>query len=331
MSSPAIGQPPIPPTPSDANVSGKTVIVTGGNSGLGYEAARQFLTLGASRMILACRSVQRGQEAASALRAHPTVKETNPNAVTEAFELDLEDYQSGLSFSDRVKAEVKELDILLNNGGQVVTGYEKSKSGHERSMQVNCYTHLLISLELFPLLRSTAAARGTPSRITFTGSATQIMQNTMSKQPISPDSTVLGHFDDEANFNKLYRYADSKTVVNAYVRRLAALAPSEVMVNNACPGLVQTGIDKNLPFYLKLPMGLLRKSTGRTVEEGARTLIFATVVAGPETNGKFLQHNQIDPGAEFLNTAEGEEFISKLWEESIQDVAAIDPTLGCYA
>ncbi|KAK1250832.1 hypothetical protein MKX07_005387 [Trichoderma sp. CBMAI-0711] len=282
MSSPAIGQPSIPPTPSDANVSGKTVIVTGG----------------ASRMILACRSIEKGQEAASALRAHPTVKETNPNAVIEAFELDLDDYQSGLCFSDRVKAEVKELDILLNNGGQVVMGYEKSKSGHERSMQ---------------------------------GSATQIMQNTLSKQHLSSESTVLGHFDDEANFNKLYRYADSKTIVNAYVRRLAALAPSEVVVNNACPGLVQTGIDKNLPFYLKLPMGLLRKSTGRTVEEGARTLIYAAVVAGTETNGKFLQHNQVDPGAEFLNTAEGEGFISKLWKESVQDVAATDPALGSYA
>lgn len=134
-SSPAMIQPHIPPTPSDASVSGKTIIVTGGNSGLGYEAARRFLTLGASRIILACRSIDRGQEAASALRAHPTVKKANPNAFIEVFELDLDDYQSGLCFSNRVKVEVKELDILLNNGGQVVLGYEKSKSGHERSMQ----------------------------------------------------------------------------------------------------------------------------------------------------------------------------------------------------
>ncbi|KAL6891180.1 NAD(P)-binding protein [Trichoderma longibrachiatum] len=330
MSSPTLAQPPIPPTPGDANVSGKTIIVTGGNAGLGFDAARQFLTLGASRIILACRSMQKGRDAASALCAHPTVKTTNPDAIIDAFELDLDDYHSGLCFSNRVKAEVTELDILLNNGGQVVMDYEKSKSGHERSMQVNCYTHLLISLELLPLLRSTAAARGTPSRITFTGSATQIMQNTLSKQPISPESTVLGHFDDEANFNKLYRYADSKTVVNAYVRRLAALAPSEVIVNNACPGLVRTGIDKNLPFYLKLPMGLIRQSTGRTVEEGARTLVYAAVVAGPETNGKFLQHNQIDPGADLLNTPEGESFIGKLWKESVQDVAAVDPALESY-
>lgn len=163
------------------------------------------------------------------------------------------------------------------------------------AIEVNCYTHLLISLELFPLLRSTAAIRGLPTRITFTGSATQIKQNTLSKKPILPGSTILGHFDDESNFSKYFRYADTKTVVNAYVRRLAALAPSEVIANNPCPGLVQTGPDKNLPFYLKAPVALMRRFTGRTVEEGARTLIYASVVAGPDTNGKFLQHNKVDP------------------------------------
>ncbi|KAL7937833.1 hypothetical protein V8C35DRAFT_293763 [Trichoderma chlorosporum] len=326
-----MGQPLIPPTPSAANVSGKTIIITGGNAGLGYDAARQFLTLGASRVILACRSVAKGQEAVSALRADPTVKASNPDALIEVFELDLDDYQSGLRFSNKVKSEVKELDILLNNGGQVVLGYEKSKSGHERNMQVNCYTHLLISLQLFPLLRSTAAARGLPSRITFTGSATQITQNTLSKKPISPSSSILGYFDDEANFSKFFRYADTKTAISAYVRRLATLAPSEVIVNNPCPGLVQTGLDKNLPFYLRLPMVVIRKSTGRTVEEGARTLIYATVVAGPETNGKFLQHNRIDRGAAFLHSSEGEEFIGKLWRETVQDIAAVDPVLGSYA
>ncbi|KAL7798576.1 hypothetical protein V8C37DRAFT_368338 [Trichoderma ceciliae] len=326
-----MGQPPIPPTPSETSLSGKTIIITGGNAGLGYEAARQFLTLGASRVILACRSISRGQEAVSALRADPTVKESNPDAVVEVFELDLDDYQSGLRFSNKVKDEVKELDILLNNGGQVLLSYKKSKSNHEQNMQVNCYTHLLISLELFPLLRSTAVARGAPAHITFTGSSTHIKQNTLSKKPISPEETVLGHFDDEANFNRLFRYGDTKTVVNAYVRRLAALAPSEVIVNNLCPGIVQTGLDKNMPFYLRLPMGLVRRTMGRTVEEGARTLIYASAVAGFGTNGKFLQHNKIDPGAAFLDKPEGKEFIDRLWKESVKDVAAVDPTLSSYA
>lgn len=130
-----MGQPPIPPTPEGTSVANKTIIITGGNAGLGFEAARQFLTLGAARMILACRSLSKGQEAVSALQEDPSVKKANPSAIIEVFELDLDDYQSGLRFIQKVKEEVKELDILLNNGGMVVLKYEKSKTGHERLMQ----------------------------------------------------------------------------------------------------------------------------------------------------------------------------------------------------
>lgn len=124
-----MGQPLIPPTPEGTDLTGKTIIITGGNAGLGYEAARQFLTLRASRVILAVRSRTKGLEAASAL------KDTYPAATIETFDLDLDDYQSGLQFAQKVKTEVKELDILLNNGGVNIMSYQKSKSGHERVMQ----------------------------------------------------------------------------------------------------------------------------------------------------------------------------------------------------
>jgi len=244
------------------------------------------------------------------------------------FELNLADYQSGLRFADKVKKEVKELDILLNNGGQVVMKYEKAPGGHERNFQVNCLTHILICLELFPLLRTTAASRGSPTRITYTGSATQISQNTLSKKPITSTETVLGHFDEEANFSSWFRYADTKLAVNAHVRRLAKLAPSEVIVNNICPGLVRTGLDKNLAIHFKLFMSLVRRFAGRTPEEGARTLIYASAVAGPETNGKFMQNNKIDAGAEFLNGPDGEKFIDELWKETLADVIKVDPTVS---
>jgi NAD(P)-dependent dehydrogenase (short-subunit alcohol dehydrogenase family) len=130
-----MGQPEIPPTPDGTNLTGKTIIVIGANTGLGFEAARQFLSLGASRLILACRSISKGEDAATVLRADPLIKSVNADAVIQVFELDLDDYQSGIRFTQKVKAEVNELDILLNNGGIATISYEKSKSGHERSMQ----------------------------------------------------------------------------------------------------------------------------------------------------------------------------------------------------
>lgn len=130
-----MGQPKIPPTPPGTSLAGKSIIITGGNTGLGFEAARQFLTLKASTVIIAVRSTTKGQEAIAALKANLDLKKVNPDARIHAFELDLDDYESGLAFTQKVKAEVKELDILLCNGGINIMSYQKSKSGHERVMQ----------------------------------------------------------------------------------------------------------------------------------------------------------------------------------------------------
>ena len=130
-----VGQASIPPPPVGTSVAGKTVIVTGGNSGLGHETARQYLTLGASRIIITVRSETKGQESISALRADPAVKAANPSAEIEAFQLDLSDYRSALKFCQKVKSEISELDILLCNAGLNIVKYEESKSGHEMVMQ----------------------------------------------------------------------------------------------------------------------------------------------------------------------------------------------------
>lgn len=130
-----VGQVPIPTTPSETSLAGKTIIITGGNTGLGYESARQFLTLQAARVIITARSETKGKEAVAALRADPEVKAANPSAKIEFFLLELDDYDSGLEFVKRVKKEVAELDLLLCNGGVSLMHYQSSKSGHERVMQ----------------------------------------------------------------------------------------------------------------------------------------------------------------------------------------------------
>ncbi len=289
-----MGQPPIPPTPEGTTLAGKTVLITGGNAGLGLEAARQFLVLGCARLILACRSLTRGEAATASLRADAAVQAANPSATITVLELDLDDYQSGLRFAHKIAATIPELDILLNNGGMASMRYETSRSGHERTLQVNAYTHVLVTLTLLPLLQKTAALRGAPSRVTFVSSGTQKTQATL-KGPLPPDVPLLAYLDDPAHYSRFRRYADSKMLVSAYVRRLAAVVPvGEVVVNNLCPGLVQTGLDKNLPGPLKVVMGWVRKTAARTVEEGARTLVYAAAVGGEGTNGRFLQQNQVD-------------------------------------
>lgn len=130
-----MGQPLIPPTPAATSLKGKTVIVTGANSGIGLEAARQFLTLQAERVIITARDGRKGDEAIDALRRDPEVLKSNPDATIDVFQLDLDDYQSGLEFCKRVEREVPYLDVLVCNAGMSSMNYELSKAGHERIMQ----------------------------------------------------------------------------------------------------------------------------------------------------------------------------------------------------
>ncbi|KAI0143065.1 hypothetical protein GGR57DRAFT_484488 [Xylariaceae sp. FL1272] len=329
-----MGQEPIPPTPTGTDLSGKTVIVTGGNAGMGLEACRQFLTLKASRVILAVRSPVKGREAIAKLREDPTVQNVHPNPIIEAFPLDLEDFESGVAFVSRVKAEVPELDILLNNGGTNVLKYHKTPNGHERVMQVNTYTHFLISLGLLPLLTSTAEKRGAPTHLSWVGSSTQ-NAHSLTKKPLAPNETVIQHWDDQKTYDPMTRYQDSKFMVNVLVRGLAKVVGEEnpnVIVNHMCPGLVLTGFDKDLPLWVKPFMYVYRKISARPVSEGARTLVYASAVEGPKSHGKFLENNRIKTGeVPFLDEAAGKSFQEKAWKELVTECARYLPEAGQYA
>lgn len=129
----------IPLTPEGTSLAGKTALVTGGNKGLGFEVARQFLLLNVSRLIITARDEAKGRAAVAALKSDPEViaassqDETKPKI--EFFLLNLDDYQSGVLFTRKVNAEVRELHILVLNAGINIFEYQTSKTGHETIMQ----------------------------------------------------------------------------------------------------------------------------------------------------------------------------------------------------
>ena len=92
-------KPTFMPIPPGTSLAGKTVLVTGGNSGLGLEFARQVLTLNASHVVITVRSQAKGEAAIATLLADPEVQATNPDAKVEYFDLDLDDYESGLELA----------------------------------------------------------------------------------------------------------------------------------------------------------------------------------------------------------------------------------------
>ena len=312
-----------------ASLAGKTVIITGGNTGLGFEVARQTLLLKASRLIITTRSQAKGETAIAALRGNSEIQRANPDCQIEFFDLDLDDYQSGLRFCQRVKEQVPEVDLLLCNAGIQSLQYEISKSGHERVMQVNAYTHFLIVFELLDLLRATSAKRGSPARVTFLGSYNHV-NNALDQTPIPPDCTVLDYLDSKTLVRADRRYNSAKFAIIAFVQNLATLEPSsEVVVNSVCPGVVHTGIVSRLPMWMQAPTWVYMKLMSVSVEEGGRRIVHAAVEVGDESHGHFFpMGGQVSGATPFLDTDLGKAFKDQLWAEVLADVKLVDPALA---
>lgn len=281
------------PTPSSLDLSGKTIIVTGANRGMGLESARQYLVLHASRVILAVRTHSKGVAAAKYLSEDPIVKQANPIAQILIMELDLDDYESVSKFTKAVKETLDMVDIVLLNEGINIMSYQTSKSGHERVMQINYHSEALLALELLPLFEATAARQGTPSRLAIVGSQAENMAS-ITKKPIPAKEDVIAYIDNKPTHSGLTRYSDSKLLVSAFVQELGKrVSSSNVIINNVCPGMVATGFNANLPLWLKPLVFVFSKLRARDVEEGARALIFTSAVVGEESHGELVVNNTI--------------------------------------
>ncbi|MDD4967918.1 MAG: oxidoreductase [Paludibacter sp.] len=134
------------------DLTGKTVIVTGGNSGLGFESVKAFALKGA-RVILACRSVAKGEE------AKKQIVKFLPTADIQVMELDLTDLKSIRNFATKFKQNHARLDILLNNAGIMMVPYGLTKDGFESQLGTNHLGHFALTGLLLDVLKNTPTSR----------------------------------------------------------------------------------------------------------------------------------------------------------------------------
>ena len=144
--------------------TGQTIIVTGSNTGLGLEAARHFVRLDAARVILAVRSLQKGNTAADSIH-----KSTQRSGVVDVWELDLDSYASVERFATRVNRELEILHVVVENAGILSYDFTMSE-GNERHITVNVVSTMMLAILLLPKLRETASKTGRKTVLTFTGS-----------------------------------------------------------------------------------------------------------------------------------------------------------------
>jgi len=134
------------------NQQGKQVIVTGANSGIGYEAALALAGRDA-QVILAVRNVDKGEEAARQIRQY------HPQALVTAMELNLADLKSIAAFAESFRANHDRLDILINNAGVMALPARKTVDGFEMQFGTNHLGHFALTGLLLPILKKTPGSR----------------------------------------------------------------------------------------------------------------------------------------------------------------------------
>lgn len=244
-----------------------TVVVTGANSGLGYEGTREFARRGAT-VVMACRSVDRAATAAAELR------ESTPAALElDVRECDLASLNSVETFAEEMAADYDGVDVLCNNAGVMAIPRSETEDGFETQFGVNHLGHFALTGRLFPLL---AAADG------IDGDARVVTQSSGAHETGEMDFSDLNW---ERSYGKWKAYGRSKlaNLLFAYElqRRLNAADDDLGVRSVAChPGYADTNLQLRTAAesgnpLMKLGMRVANAVLGQDAAIGAEPMLYA--------------------------------------------------------
>ncbi|MEM8877453.1 MAG: SDR family NAD(P)-dependent oxidoreductase [Pseudomonadota bacterium] len=257
------------------DLAGKTVLITGGTSGLGAESARAISAKGA-HVIITGRTRAKAQKAADSIAG-----ETGGSVTAE--ELELGDLGSIRAFADRILAAHSRIDILINNAGVMACPYAQTNDGFELQFGSNHLGHFLMTKLLMPAL-------GQGSRVVSLSSAAHQFA------PVFFNDIGFKHTD----YEKWAAYGQSKTANALFAvglnTRLKAKGAEAFAVH---PGVIQTELARHMDeddmarFAEGIESGAIPM---KSVPQGAATQVYAATA--PELSGKggaYLADVQIAP------------------------------------
>ncbi|ORX92805.1 retinol dehydrogenase 12 [Basidiobolus meristosporus CBS 931.73] len=285
----------------------KVVIVTGSNCGVGYETAKCFYRLGA-RVILACRSRERGEKAVQdilreckdserSVSMKPQVPE-GPVGTVEFMELDLASFQSVRQFAHNFLALNIPLHILVNNAGlSGVPG--KTVDNFEITVGVNHLGHYLLTRLLLKKLDESAPAR---------------IVNVASEGHYYPAAIDLDSFQKEyKGLDLISCYCQSKLANVLFTRELAKrLEGHQINVYAPHPGGVASEIYREYPDFA---VGILKKFMLDNQQGASCSLFCATAKETANDTGKYYEFCKLK---EPSSAAQDDDAASRLWDKSAE-------------
>jgi NAD(P)-dependent dehydrogenase (short-subunit alcohol dehydrogenase family) len=210
--------------------SGRVAIVTGANTGIGFETARALVEKGAS-VTLACRNRKKGEQALERLR------QVDPKASTMLDELDLSDLDDVKAFSARFIESHQRLDLLILNAGVMIPPESKTAQGFELQFGVNHLGHFALAGGLLPLMQATRDSRVVVvSSVAALNGAIDFDDLSFEKRGYAPSAA----------------YSQSKLANQLFARELQRRlrsAGSHVVVTAAHPGYTATDLQRSSAFW----------------------------------------------------------------------------------
>ncbi|KIW21663.1 hypothetical protein PV08_02243 [Exophiala spinifera] len=294
------------------NVAGQVAIITGSNGGIGFDAAQQLLSLGLSHLIMGVRSLSRGNEAASKLKA------AHPSAKIDVWQLDMESYESIQAFARKCNETLSRIDIAILNAGIGPLTYQTVRStGHELTLQVNHLGTVFLSILLLPILKIKSPGM-TPPHLTIVNSVTAHLV----KFPNRRQRPLLASFDNPKTFNPQEQYGVSKLISQLFLVKLAELVdPNDVIINMVDPGLVKgTGLARDTKGMQAVAAKMFFGIAGRPVARGAATYVHAVLGHDKDSHGCFLMNSKIAPLSGWYYT-EGKTVNDVIWNETLQELS----------
>ena len=280
---------------STKRLEGKTVVITGGNTGIGKETAVDLAKRGA-KVIVGCRNLEKGKAALKEIQE----RSGSTNVFLE--KLDLASLDSVRKFADNILNSEPRLDILINNAGVMMCPYQKTEDGFEMQFGTNHLGHFLLTMLLLDRLK-----RSAPSRIINVSSIGHSL------------GTGKIHFDDihfEKDYSPYEAYFHSKLANVLFTRELSKhLEGTHVTANSLHPGAVRTDLERHFSLLSTL-MVPVRWYMYKSAEQGAQTSIYCAVSEEMEgVSGKYLADCAIK---EPSKGAQDDDAARKLWDLSLK-------------
>ncbi|XP_022904417.1 retinol dehydrogenase 14-like [Onthophagus taurus] len=257
---------------------GKTVLVTGSNTGIGYYTALDFAKRGA-KVILACRNKIKGEEA----QRQMIKKSGNENIILKL--IDLESFESVRNFANDFNQNEERLDILVNNAA-TLTGLDyMTKDGFPVIIQVNHLSPFLLTHLLLHKLKKSGYSR-----------IVNVASNMVQAGKFQPKNLGLPLDISYKRYRSSQYYADSK-LCNAVctIEMDKRLKDTNIIVNALHPGVIVTNIFDHLP---KLFCTIVHsfKWLFKTIEEGAQTTLYVALSEDAGKSGGRFFNNCKDVG-----------------------------------